>query len=139
MIRVLYQVLENYPWSEMDEYLMLRLLTMFHTSIMTENDNFEYASLRRGIEVCLRHILANLPSEQLLNVVRPLIYNTLKLKKWFLDQNNDAMDFRGANHRRCAFGLWKCLGVCCDGPCDLFISRLFAEGRVPDDLRDGGF
>ncbi|KAK4874263.1 hypothetical protein RN001_013623 [Aquatica leii] len=68
IIRVLYQVLENYPWHDMDDFLMVRLLTMYHRSIVPSNNVFDYVPLRKGIEVTLRHILINISSEELLKI-----------------------------------------------------------------------
>lgn len=67
---MLYQVLDDYPWNDMDDNLLYRLLTMFHKSIIPDiKDAYDYAPLRKGLEVCIRHILENLPNSHLLKVV----------------------------------------------------------------------
>ncbi|KAK5641799.1 hypothetical protein RI129_010346 [Pyrocoelia pectoralis] len=73
VIRVLYQVLETYPWHDMDDFLMVRLLTMYHRSIVPADNAFDYVQLRKGIEVTIRHIMVNISSEGLLKVIKVMI------------------------------------------------------------------
>ncbi|KAF2898472.1 hypothetical protein ILUMI_07704, partial [Ignelater luminosus] len=81
VIRVLYQVLDDYPWDTMDESLLYRLLTMFHKSIIPNiKDSYDYAPLRKGLEVCIRHILENLPNFHLLKVIKTMI-------EWTFDED----------------------------------------------------
>ncbi|XP_031354894.1 uncharacterized protein LOC116179280 isoform X1 [Photinus pyralis] len=73
VIRVLYQVLKRYPWYDMDDSLMRRLLTMYHHSIVPTDSAFDYVQLRTGIEVMLRHVLMNIPNDGLLKVIKIMI------------------------------------------------------------------
>ncbi|KAF5277179.1 hypothetical protein FQR65_LT03885 [Abscondita terminalis] len=77
IMRVLYQVLEDYPWHDMDDFLMVRLLTMYHNSIVPSDNVFDYVPIRKGIEVTLRNILLNITSDGLLKAV---FFNVIDFK-----------------------------------------------------------
>lgn len=61
------QLLERYKWDKISEGLLSRFLMLYKTCV-DNNDDAE--SNLKGFEVCLRYIMDNLESQDLMEVVR---------------------------------------------------------------------
>lgn len=79
MIRVLYDVLEHYPWYEIEDELMDRLLNMYHKTVVDEDEN---ESMKKGLEMCIRRIMDNLDGPDLVEMVRVKKF-AKKIKNFF--------------------------------------------------------
>lgn len=66
VVRTLFHVLDDFPWGMMDADLMDRILEMYYYSVRDEDEN---DSIRKGLEKCIRNILKNLESADLIIVV----------------------------------------------------------------------
>ncbi|KAF5293608.1 hypothetical protein FQA39_LY03093 [Lamprigera yunnana] len=73
VIQVLYQILENFPWRNMDEYLIPRLLVIYSRSIIPTDNVFHMAPLHKGIELTLMHVFENIPGDGVIKVIKLMI------------------------------------------------------------------
>ncbi|XP_024944229.1 uncharacterized protein LOC107271217 [Cephus cinctus] len=81
IVRVLYELLNVYHWPEDMKTIAVveRLLKLFHKSMVAADGNDPpYGSLRKGLEVCVRHILQRLPNDHLLVAIRHMCLWTMK-------------------------------------------------------------
>lgn len=70
VLRVLYEVMVHYNWTDIDEEVLVRLLTMYYHSIHpTQDDEFFYPTVRKGLELLLRAMFQNFPSTYLMKSV----------------------------------------------------------------------
>ncbi|XP_029177766.1 uncharacterized protein LOC114945661 [Nylanderia fulva] len=79
IVRVLYELLDVYEWPATQDTVATveRMLGLFHSSIITRlaalagsSISTPYASLKKGLEVCLRNTIRHLSNEQLLVIVQ---------------------------------------------------------------------
>lgn len=79
MVRMLYDLLDVYEWPATQETVATveRMLGLFYASIIarltaTPNSSISalHASLKKGLEVCLRNTIKHLPNDQLLVIVQ---------------------------------------------------------------------
>ncbi|KMR03011.1 protein efr3-like protein a protein [Lasius niger] len=79
IVRVLYELLDVYEWPATQETVATveRMLGLFHSSIIARSTatsdasiSAPYASLKKGLEVCLRNTINHLSNDQLLVIVQ---------------------------------------------------------------------
>lgn len=68
VIRVIYDLVRDHKWHNMDDELMYRFLNLYRDSVLP-NDASDFSHLKKGLEVCIRRMLKNMCNDDLLKVV----------------------------------------------------------------------
>lgn len=78
ILRVLYEIMVNYSWTDLDEEVHIRLLTMYYHSIHpTPDDEFFYPPVRKALELLLRAMFHNFPNACLMKSVNFSVLNSI--------------------------------------------------------------
>jgi hypothetical protein len=70
ILQVLFDIEESNQWTLMNDRLLDRFLEMYYRSLTPEdNHEYNYESLEKGLETCLRTMSNYLPEKQLMFMV----------------------------------------------------------------------